>query len=322
MAILITGASAGFGKAMCRRFAEAGYHVIGAARRTDKLEALQAELGERFYPLQMDVSDQASVDAALQSLPEPFAEIDALINNAGLALGLEPAGQADFADWLTMINTNIIGLTYLTRQVLPQMVARKSGYIINLGSIAGTYPYPGGNVYGASKAYVRQFSLNLRADLAGTDVRVSNIEPGLCGDTEFSNVRFKGDDARAAKLAFKLRLLGHEDCLVLLGHLVLGVLLEIAVLAGDRDRLGILGDFLGDDDLVLLALAIVARAGNQQLLFLALRIRRHERFAGIFSFSLCNGKASQSPGRKKIDASLYLIRNLHERNGRIGHSRP
>ncbi len=105
MAILITGASAGFGKAMCRRFAEAGYHVIGAARRTDKLEALQAELGERFYPLQMDVSDQASVDAALQSLPEPFAEIDALINNAGLALGLEPAGQADFADWLTMINT-------------------------------------------------------------------------------------------------------------------------------------------------------------------------------------------------------------------------
>ena len=147
MAILITGASAGFGKAMCRRFAEAGYHVIGAARRTDKLEALQAELGERFYPLQMDVSDQASVDAALQSLPEPFAEIDALINNAGLALGLEPAGQADFADWLTMINTNIIGLTYLTRQVLPQMVARKSGYIINLGSIAGTYPYPGGNVW-------------------------------------------------------------------------------------------------------------------------------------------------------------------------------
>ena len=142
--------------------------------------------------MKVDVSDQASVDAALQSLPVACAEIDALINNAGLALGLEPAAQADFADWLTMINTNIIGLTYLTRQVLPQMVARKSGYIINLGSIAGTYPYPGGNVYGASKAYVRQFSLNLRADLAGTDVRVSNIEPGLCGDTEFSNVRFKG----------------------------------------------------------------------------------------------------------------------------------
>ena len=211
MAILITGASAGFGEAMCRRFVEAGYHVIGAARRTDKLEALQAELGERFYPLQMDVSDQASVDAALQSLPEPFAEIDALINNAGLALGLEPAGQADFADWLTMINTNIIGLTYLTRQVLPQMVASKSGYIINLGSIAGTYPYPGGNVYGASKAYVRQFSLNLRADLAGTDVRVSNIEPGLCGDTEFSNVRFKGDDARAAKLYENVQFIRPED---------------------------------------------------------------------------------------------------------------
>ena len=211
MAILITGASAGFGEAMCRRFVEAGYHVIGAARRTDKLEALQAELGDRFYPLQIDVSDQASVDAALQSLPEPFAEIDALINNAGLALGLEPAAQADFADWLTMINTNIIGLTYLTRQVLPQMVARKSGYIINLGSIAGTYPYPGGNVYGASKAYVRQFSLNLRADLAGTDVRVSNIEPGLCGDTEFSNVRFKGDDARAAKLYENVQFIRPED---------------------------------------------------------------------------------------------------------------
>ena len=211
MAILITGASAGFGEAICRRFVEAGYHVIGAARRTDKLEALQAELGDRFYPLQMDVSDQASVDAALQSLPEPFAEIDALINNAGLALGFEPAAQADFADWLTMINTNIIGLTYLTRQVLPQMVARKSGYIINLGSIAGTYPYPGGNVYGASKAYVRQFSLNLRADLAGTGVRVSNIEPGLCGDTEFSNVRFKGDDARAAKLYENVQFIRPED---------------------------------------------------------------------------------------------------------------
>ncbi|SAY50326.1 SDR family oxidoreductase [Neisseria weaveri] len=200
MAVLITGASAGFGEEMCRVFVEAGYDVIGAARRLDKLEVMRSELGERFYPLQMDMADTVSIDSALASLPEGFKNIDCLINNAGLALGLDPAAEADFADWQTMIQTNIIGLTYLTRQVLPKMVEKKQGYIINLGSIAGTYPYPGGNVYGATKAYVRQFSLNLRADLAGTGVRVSNIEPGLCGDTEFSNVRFKGDDERVAKL--------------------------------------------------------------------------------------------------------------------------
>ncbi|UOO81362.1 SDR family oxidoreductase [Uruburuella testudinis] len=200
MAILITGASAGFGAAMCRTLVRAGYQVIGAARRLEKLEQLKLELGEAFHPLQMDVADPAAIDEALKHIPEHFSEIDGLINNAGLALGLDGADKADFADWQTMIQTNIIGLTYLTRQILPQMVARQSGYIINLGSIAGTYPYPGGNVYGATKAYVRQFSLNLRADLAGTGVRVSNIEPGLCGDTEFSNVRFKGDDERAAQL--------------------------------------------------------------------------------------------------------------------------
>ncbi|MCF7521043.1 SDR family oxidoreductase [Neisseria sp. ZJ106] len=200
MAILITGASAGFGEAMCRTFAAAGYAVIGAARRVEKLNQLAAELGGNFYALQMDVADTQSVRSALDSLPEPFREIDCLINNAGLALGLDAAHEADFADWETMIQTNIVGLAFLTRQVLPQMVARKSGYIMNLGSIAGTYPYPGGNVYGATKAFVRQFSLNLRADLAGTGVRVSNIEPGLCGDTEFSQVRFKGDGERAAKV--------------------------------------------------------------------------------------------------------------------------
>lgn len=203
MAILITGASAGFGAAMCRRFAAAGYPVIGAARRLEKLQDLQAELGEMFLPLQMDVSDRESVDTALQQLAEqaePFNHIDCLINNAGLALGLDKAQSADFADWHTMIQTNIVGLTYLTHRLLPQMVAQQQGYIINIGSIAGTYPYPGGNVYGASKAFVRQFSLNLRADLHGTGIRVSNIEPGLCGGTEFSNVRFKGDDERAAKL--------------------------------------------------------------------------------------------------------------------------
>ncbi|MFQ1050399.1 SDR family oxidoreductase [Avibacterium paragallinarum] len=200
MAILITGASAGFGKVMCEVFINAGYKVIGAARRLEKLTALQNELGENFYPLQMDMNNLTQISTALSQLPEAFQEIDLLVNNAGLALGLEPAHQANFEDWLTMINTNIVGLTYLTRQILPQMVARKLGHIINLGSIAGTYPYPGGNVYGATKAFVEQFSLNLRADLAGTNVRVTNVEPGLCGGTEFSNVRFKGDDEKAASV--------------------------------------------------------------------------------------------------------------------------
>lgn len=211
MAILITGASAGFGEAMCRAFTAAGFNVVGAARRMEKLQALAEELGGSFYPLQMDVADTSSVPAALQSLPEGFKEIDCLINNAGLALGLDSADKADFADWQTMIQTNIVGLTFLTRQILPQMVERKSGYIINIGSIAGNYPYPGGNVYGATKAFVRQFSLNLRADLAGTGIRVTDIEPGLCGGTEFSNVRFKGDDERAAGVYENIRFIRPED---------------------------------------------------------------------------------------------------------------
>lgn len=211
MAVLITGASAGFGEAMCRAFTAAGFNVVGAARRMEKLQALAEELGGSFYPLQMDVADTSSVPAALQSLPEGFREIDCLINNAGLALGLDSADKADFADWQTMIQTNIVGLTFLTRQILPQMVERKSGYIINIGSIAGNYPYPGGNVYGATKAFVRQFSLNLRADLAGTGIRVTDIEPGLCGGTEFSNVRFKGDDERAAGVYENIRFIRPED---------------------------------------------------------------------------------------------------------------
>lgn len=200
MTILITGASAGFGAAMCRTFVGAGYRVIGAARRLPRLMQLQDELGKKFHPLQMDLTDKKSIDAALQNIPPDFSAINCLINNGGLALGLDAAHRADFADWETMVQTNILGLIFLTRQILPQMVGRQDGYIINIGSIAGTYPYPGGNVYGATKAFVRQFSLNLRADLQGTGIRVSNIEPGLCGETEFSQVRFKGDDARAAKV--------------------------------------------------------------------------------------------------------------------------
>lgn len=198
--ILVTGASAGFGQAVCQTLVSKGYRVIGAARRLEKLQSLASQLGENFYPLQMDVTSPEQIDAALASLPENWQAIDALVNNAGLALGLDPAHQANFSDWETMINTNIIGLTYLTRQLLPQMVERNHGHIVNLGSTAGTVPYPGANVYGATKAYVKQFSLNLRADLAGTRLRVTNIEPGLCGGTEFSNVRFKGDNERAKAL--------------------------------------------------------------------------------------------------------------------------
>ena len=191
--ILVTGASAGFGQAICRRLVADGYRVIGSARRIDKLQALQEELGETFYPLQMDVTDLSQV------------------NNAGLALGLAPAYEAEVADWLTMIQTNIVGLTYLTRKILPQMVERNDGYIINLGSTAGTVPYPGANVYGASKAFVKQFSLNLRADLAGKKIRVSNIEPGLCEGTEFSSVRFKGDEKRVEALYRDAHAIQPED---------------------------------------------------------------------------------------------------------------
>ena len=199
--VLVTGASAGFGIAIVKTLVADGYQVIACARRFDKLQELQAELGQdKVYPLQMDVAQPKAIDAALDSLPEQWRAIDVLVNNAGLALGLDKAYEADFTDWMTMINTNIVGLIYLTRQVLPDMVKRNSGLIINLGSTAGTVPYPGANVYGASKAFVKQFSLNLRADLAGTKIRVSYIEPGLCEGTEFSNVRFKGDDERVAKL--------------------------------------------------------------------------------------------------------------------------
>lgn len=211
MTVLITGSSAGFGKSACKLFVQNGYRVIGAARRIDKLSALKDELGDNFLPLQMDMTDKNSINNALSEIPDDWQDIELLVNNAGLALGLEPAYQADFADWEQMIATNVLGLTYLTRQILPKMVAKKQGHIINIGSIAGTYPYPGGNVYGATKAFVKQFSRNLRADLAGTRVRVSNIEPGLCGDTEFSNVRFKWDNEKAAQVYENVEFVKPED---------------------------------------------------------------------------------------------------------------
>jgi 3-hydroxy acid dehydrogenase/malonic semialdehyde reductase len=151
-------------------------------------------------PLQLDVRDRAAVEAAVADLPADFRDVDVLVNNAGLALGLEPAQRAELDEWETMVDTNIKGLLYLTRTLLPGMVARGRGHVVNIGSVAGEWPYPGGNVYGATKAFVRQFSLNLRADLWGTPVRVTDIEPGLSGDTEFSTVRFGGDTGRAASI--------------------------------------------------------------------------------------------------------------------------
>ena len=200
MIVLITGASAGFGEEMARKFIRQGHQVIAAARRVERLEKLYQELGDKLLPIGLDVTDKASVDAALSSLPQDFQPIDVLINNAGLALGTEAAQQSRLDEWETMIATNIRGLVTLTHALLPGMVARASGLIINLGSTAGNTPYPGGNVYGASKAFVEQFTRNLRADLVGTGVRATNLAPGLCGGTEFSNVRFRGDDAAAAKV--------------------------------------------------------------------------------------------------------------------------
>jgi 3-hydroxy acid dehydrogenase/malonic semialdehyde reductase len=197
--VLITGASSGFGAATARRFAARGDRVIVAARRAERLAALAEELGpDVLLPLTLDVRDRAGVERTAGTLPPEFAEVDILVNNAGLALGMEPAAAADVDQWEQMIQTNCTGLVYLTRAFLPQMVARGRGHVINLGSIAGTYPYPGGNVYGATKAFVHQFSLNLRADLHGTGVRVTSVEPGLSGGTEFSDVRFGGDRERAA----------------------------------------------------------------------------------------------------------------------------
>jgi 3-hydroxy acid dehydrogenase / malonic semialdehyde reductase len=200
MIVFITGASAGFGAEMARTFVRNGHQVVLAARRMDRLKALAAELGDSALPIEMDVSDKKSIVEALSMLPQSWRQIDVLINNAGLALNTLPAHQVPLADWETMIATNCTGLVTMTRAVLPAMVERGSGLIINLGSVAGEYPYPGGNVYGATKAFVEQFTLNLRADLVGTGVRATNLAPGLCGGTEFSNVRFKGDDAQAAKV--------------------------------------------------------------------------------------------------------------------------
>lgn len=197
MIAFVTGATAGFGTAIARRFIQDGYRVVATGRRADRLQALQKDLGEKLLPVPLDVRDRESVRQALADLPADFAEVDVLVNNAGLALGLEPAQHANADEWQTVMSTNMDGLVNVTLALLPGMVKRNRGHVVNLGSVAGEFPYPGGNVYGATKAFVHQLSLNLRADLLGTQVRVTCIEPGLCGGTEFSNVRFRGDHEKA-----------------------------------------------------------------------------------------------------------------------------
>ena len=198
--VLVTGATAGFGRSIAQRFVHDGHRVIATGRREDRLHALAEELGSSLHPLVLDMNDAASLKALPGSLPAGWQEIDVLVNNAGLALGLGPAQQSDLAEWEQMIATNVTGLVQITHALLPGMVERNRGHVVAIGSIAGAYPYPGGNVYGATKAFVRQFILNLKADLAGTNVRVTDIEPGLVGGSEFSQVRFGGDAAKAAKV--------------------------------------------------------------------------------------------------------------------------
>lgn len=196
--LFITGATSGFGEACARRFARAGWSLILTGRRADRLTALADELSAQIdvLPLVVDVRDRQAMQKAILSLPPRFSKLRGLINNAGLALGTSPAQDCDLDDWDVMVDTNIKGLLYSTRLLLPRLIAHGAGAsIVNLGSIAGNWPYPGSHVYGASKAFVRQFSLNLRCDLQGTGVRVTNLEPGLC-ESEFSLVRFSGDQSK------------------------------------------------------------------------------------------------------------------------------
>ena len=195
--VLVTGATAGFGQAVARRFVRDGHRVIATGRRVDRLEALRAELGASLLPIPLDVTDAAAVAGLPSSLPAAWREVDVLVNNAGLALGVAPAQSALLQDWETMVATNVTGLMRMTHALLPGMVERDHGHIVNVSSTAARYPYPGGNIYGASKAFVTHLSANLKADLVGTGVRVTDLEPGLVGGSEFSAIRFGGDTEKA-----------------------------------------------------------------------------------------------------------------------------
>ncbi|OBX19863.1 NADP-dependent 3-hydroxy acid dehydrogenase [Erythrobacter sp. QSSC1-22B] len=196
---LVTGATAGIGEATVRALVAGGWRCIATGRRAERLQALVDELGaDKVHPAAFDVTDEAARDAALDALPEAFAGIELLVNNAGLALGTSPAQESDLAQWKTMIATNVTALVSLTHKLLPGLIARK-GAVINLSSVAANYPYPGGNVYGGTKAFVSQFTLGLRSDLHGTGVRVTAIEPGMV-ETEFTLVRTGGNQDAHEKL--------------------------------------------------------------------------------------------------------------------------
>lgn len=197
--ILITGASSGFGLEMAKLFSKNGYRIVAIARREERLKKLKKSIKENILTIKLDVTDKKEVFKKLKKLPKPFSNVDILVNNAGFALGLDKANDALLEDWEKMIDTNIKGLLYVTKALLPNMIKRKKGYIFNIGSTAGSWPYEGGNVYGATKSFVKQFSFNLRTDLKGTNIRVTNIEPGLA-HTEFSKVRFKGDSQKSDKV--------------------------------------------------------------------------------------------------------------------------
>jgi 3-hydroxy acid dehydrogenase/malonic semialdehyde reductase len=207
---LVTGATSGFGLACARSMVRAGARVVASGRRADRLAALAAELAPAVYSLPLDVRDVPAMQRALASLPADLRDVDVLVNNAGLALGLEPAQRASLEQWETMIATNCTGLVALTRAILPGMVERDRGHVVNIGSVAATHGYSGGNVYGATKAFVRQFSQNLKSDLLGTRVRVSCIEPAMA-ETEFSLVRFEGDAAKASRVYDGMQPLTAED---------------------------------------------------------------------------------------------------------------
>ncbi|PQQ26420.1 bifunctional NADP-dependent 3-hydroxy acid dehydrogenase/3-hydroxypropionate dehydrogenase YdfG [Photorhabdus hindustanensis] len=211
MIVFVTGATSGFGESIARRFIQNGFKVIATGRRKERLEKLKAELGDNFYFVQLDVTDRAAINQVVEQLPESLRPIDILVNNAGLALGLEPAHLANLDDWEIMIDTNVKGLVNMTHALLPGMVERNHGHIINIGSTAASWPYSGGNVYGATKAFVKQFSLGLRADLQGKNIRVTDIEPGLVGGTEFSLIRFKGDNDKVNKTYDGIQALTAED---------------------------------------------------------------------------------------------------------------
>lgn len=197
---LVTGASAGIGEATVKRLVASGWRVVAAARRADRLQTLALALGPAVLPLVLDLTDAAAVAALATTLPADWRDIDLLVNNAGLALGREPAQQSALSDMEQMIQTNISGLVRCTRALLPGMVARGRGHVINVGSIAAHFPYPGSHVYGASKAFVHQFTLGLKSDLVGTGVKATVIEPGMVAGSEFSQVRFHGDTQRAAAI--------------------------------------------------------------------------------------------------------------------------